>query len=194
MTTTTPTTDNENENDDDIPCPPDADDDYDRNHTVLNIPHNAFNTRQIMQRLDQEEVDAWYIFNRNNMQEQERLTSASNCDAPCCSQEWLRNRRDGRTVGKLEEKRVEREEYLVRKYSADVILRKWTVADYLNAKNNGTTINNNCNNNNTASTNSWGQCREARLTSNGTFSSHNYQLETARLAEEVRVREQNNNC
>ena len=63
------------------------------------------------------------------------------------------------------------------------------------------TGNNNDNNNNnndattptTSFTNSWVQCRENRLTSNGNFSSINHQLAMACLREEVRGREQNNN-
>ena len=83
------------------------------------------------------------------------MTSESNYDAPLHSHECLRNRRYGRTVKKLEEKRVEREKYMIRKYSIDVIHRKWSVADTRNASNNNaTTIKNNHNNNNTPSTNS----------------------------------------
>ena len=82
---------------------------------------------------------------------------------------------------------------MICKYSTDVIHQKQSVADDLNAgNNNANTINNNRNNNNTTSTNSRVQRKENRLTNNGTFSSHNHQLETAWLQEEVRVREQIN--
>ena len=44
--------------------------------------------------MDQEEVDAWYIWNRENMQEQGRFLSESNGDATRGGPEWLNNRRD----------------------------------------------------------------------------------------------------
>ena len=56
--------------------------------------------------MDQEEVDVWYISNRNNMHEQGRLLKESNGDAACSSPEWINNRQDKRTVEKLDEKRV----------------------------------------------------------------------------------------
>ena len=78
--------DNNNANDGSIPCPPDVDADYDQNNTVLN------NTQQIMQILNQEEINAWYVFDRTNEQKQGRLTNESNGDAPRRSPEWFRNR------------------------------------------------------------------------------------------------------
>jgi len=60
---------NNNDDDDDIPFTPDEDEDYDRNNTVLN------NTQLMIQNWDQEEVDAWYDFERKNIHEQGRLIS-----------------------------------------------------------------------------------------------------------------------
>ena len=122
--------------------------------------------QQIMQQYDQEEVDEFYQYNRNNIHEQERLNKMN--DAPHKSKEWWQNRRDQRKVQSLEKERVTREQHMIHKYDADVILRWKPVADTQNRK-------------------------ESRLNNNGTFSHHNYQLAVAEMAEEVRVREQNKN-
>ena len=119
-----------------------------------------------MEQYDQEEVNEFYQYNRNNIHEQERLNKMN--DAPRNSKEWSQNRRDQRKVQSLEKERVTREQYMIHKYDADVILQWKPVADTQN-------------------------CKESRLNNNGTFSHHNHQLAVAELAEEVRVREQNKN-
>ena len=146
--------------------------------------------QQIMQQYNQEEVNEWYVFSTNNIRQQDSLTRLN--DAPRHCEEWKINKRDETTVKKLEKKRVEREQYLIRKYSADVILRCKPVTDTQSAGNNNTTIiNTNCNKNNTTTINSWVQRRETKLSNNDNYSNHNFQVLTAELVEEVRVREQN---
>ena len=152
--TTTTTTTTDNEVDDNIPAPSHFDDDDNADTDAL----------QIMEQYDQEEVNAFYSYNTDNIHEQERLTRMN--DAPRRSTEWWQNKRDERTVQKLEKERVAREQYLIRKYDEDVILRWKPVADTRNRK-------------------------ESRLNNNGTFSLHNHQLATDEMAEMVRVREQN---